>query len=813
MTLLFLKGLAFGFVLAATVGPMWVLCLRRTLAYGALTGLASGMGIAVADGFYGAVAAFGLTAISGFLLAHSFWIGLVGGVFLVYLGVKTLLSRPAMDGETAKPASLPAAFLSTLGLTLANPPTILAFAAIFAGLGLAASADYAAAALITLAVFLGSAAWWIVLASSAGALRGRLGPRLMRAINIVSGITILGFAFLALMPVAHAAPSVEETHERLAARDFAALEASLGSLRGSYRPEVAVELEIWNAFRAFGLPGARTEDLEAWLEAFPSSYDARLAAAIHYEGLAWRARGTAFAAKTPPARFADSRGQFTIAMQLAQASLELTAQPVFSHVLMINVARNLSGAGDAEQHYAEALKAQPLSFLVRSQQLGALQPKWGGSFEAMDELIRQAGEAGLPQASLKRLGAFRLAYMATQDEDQGNDRQALAQAEQSVALQETAFAQVIRGRLLRKLGNESAAQQAFEAAVRIDSYDRYAHNNLAQGYALAGQHARALESYQRSAMAGNEWSANYAGLLLLKGGGGVRRDPREAARWFVLGAQLGSADAMHNLGECYRAGDCGPDIKRDDALALDWFHRAEAYGSESGSLAVAAMLWDGTGVARDDSEAVRRWIQAVGSEDAEVRRVARRNLAHLVDLTRSIPALTRATGYPPFAYAMLAAMALFPLLTLVLAVRDGVMTLTRREPGAARPRIVAARGWLWLAAWAIPLLAGVALWVAHVLGLTGDFRIALALFVLACAPTLMILYGVAMGEWKVVLTGDGLRYTSAGEARELAWHDVAAATQEGGRIRLVLRSKQVHVLDSGPFGKTLWREISARLKT
>jgi threonine/homoserine/homoserine lactone efflux protein len=195
MTPLFPRGLAFGFVLAATVGPMWVLCFRRTVAYGALTGFVSGMGIAVADGLYGAVAAFGLTAISGFLLAHSFWIGLIGGAFLVYLGVKTLLSRPTADGQTARPASLAQAFLSTLGLTLANPPTILAFAAIFAGLGLPASADYTAAAMITLAVFLGSATWWIVLAAGAGALRERLGPRMLRTINLVSGLTILGFAF------------------------------------------------------------------------------------------------------------------------------------------------------------------------------------------------------------------------------------------------------------------------------------------------------------------------------------------------------------------------------------------------------------------------------------------------------------------------------------------------------------------------------------------------------------------------------------------------------------------------------------------
>jgi len=194
VTLLFFNGLAFGFVLAATVGPMWVLCLRRTLAYGAAAGLASGMGVAVADGLYGAVAAFGVTAVSGFLLAHRFWIGLAGAVFLFYLGVKTLLSVPAADGDAAKPASYAQAFLSTLGLTLANPPTILAFAAIFAGLGLAANADYAAAALVTLGVFLGSAAWWLVLAAIAGTLRARLGPPLLRAVNVVSGLTILGFA-------------------------------------------------------------------------------------------------------------------------------------------------------------------------------------------------------------------------------------------------------------------------------------------------------------------------------------------------------------------------------------------------------------------------------------------------------------------------------------------------------------------------------------------------------------------------------------------------------------------------------------------
>ena len=205
MTILFLKGLAFGFILAATVGPMWVLCFRRTIEQGALAGFVSGMGIAVADGLYGTVAAFGLTAVSGVLLQYSLGIGLIGSAFLLYLGTKTLLARPTIEQTRINPTGLLKGFFSTLGLTLANPPTILAFVAIFAGLGLVSS-DYGTAALVVLGVFLGSASWWVILAAGAGWFRGRIGPALFRAINIVSGLSILAFAVWQLAAVLGNAP-------------------------------------------------------------------------------------------------------------------------------------------------------------------------------------------------------------------------------------------------------------------------------------------------------------------------------------------------------------------------------------------------------------------------------------------------------------------------------------------------------------------------------------------------------------------------------------------------------------------------------
>lgn len=194
----FIKGLAFGFLLAASVGPLWILCFRRTLAHGALFGFISGLGVATADALYGFVAAFGLTAVSGFLLAQKFWFALVGGVFLCFLGVKTLLSMPGGPATDAPVSSYAVAYTSTLALTLANPATILAFSAIFAGLGLAENADYGEAARVVIGVMLGSTFWWVLLALGAGWLRGSSGPRLLRGINVAAGLSILVFGLSAL---------------------------------------------------------------------------------------------------------------------------------------------------------------------------------------------------------------------------------------------------------------------------------------------------------------------------------------------------------------------------------------------------------------------------------------------------------------------------------------------------------------------------------------------------------------------------------------------------------------------------------------
>jgi threonine/homoserine/homoserine lactone efflux protein len=195
----FLRGLLIGFSIAAVVGPIGMLCIQRSLEKGFVIGLVTGMGAATADGLYGGVAAFGLTVISTFLVGQQTWIRLIGGLFLLYLGVKAILTRPAEQAARAGGNNLLGVYASTLLLTLTNPLTILSFATVFAGLGIGIDRHSGATAtLITLGVFSGSACWWLLLSGGVDLLHERLTGRGLVWINRIAGIALLAFAIIAL---------------------------------------------------------------------------------------------------------------------------------------------------------------------------------------------------------------------------------------------------------------------------------------------------------------------------------------------------------------------------------------------------------------------------------------------------------------------------------------------------------------------------------------------------------------------------------------------------------------------------------------
>jgi len=201
MGLLF-KGIIIGFAIAAPVGPIGVLCIRRTLAEGRTSGFVSGLGAATADAIYGSVAALGLTFVANLLTSGEMWLRLVGGAFLVFLGVRTFLARPVERAASTGKNGLPGAYASTLFLTLTNPTTILSFAAIFAGLGAgSAGGDVPSAMLLVLGVFVGSAFWWLVLSGITGLFRARLSARGLRWVNRISGTVLATFGVLAVSGV------------------------------------------------------------------------------------------------------------------------------------------------------------------------------------------------------------------------------------------------------------------------------------------------------------------------------------------------------------------------------------------------------------------------------------------------------------------------------------------------------------------------------------------------------------------------------------------------------------------------------------
>jgi threonine/homoserine/homoserine lactone efflux protein len=197
---LLLRGFALGFAVAASPGPIFFLCLRRTLLWGRMYGLVSGLGVATADGFYAALASFGLAAVASSIASGRRPLAVIGGAVLIGLGARILLERRQEAGQAPAVTArgLAWAYASTLGLTITNPATIISFAALAATLGLGAGAGLSKPAVLVGGVLLGSATWWSVLAVGASVLRARLTPALVRGISIFSGMAIAVLGMLAI---------------------------------------------------------------------------------------------------------------------------------------------------------------------------------------------------------------------------------------------------------------------------------------------------------------------------------------------------------------------------------------------------------------------------------------------------------------------------------------------------------------------------------------------------------------------------------------------------------------------------------------
>lgn len=199
---LFIKGLLIGFSIAAPVGPIGVLVIKRTLGQGRIYGIVSGIGAASADAVYGLIAGLGLTFITNFFIGLQFWFHLAGGVFLCYLGIKIAISEASENPARVQGKHLFGAYSSVFLLTLTNPITVLSFVGIFSGLGLT-QANEGSVVTMVLGVFIGSGIWWLLLCFVVGFFREVLKKQIFKWINRLSGLIIFLFGIYSFWGLLH----------------------------------------------------------------------------------------------------------------------------------------------------------------------------------------------------------------------------------------------------------------------------------------------------------------------------------------------------------------------------------------------------------------------------------------------------------------------------------------------------------------------------------------------------------------------------------------------------------------------------------
>lgn len=194
-----LKGIVIGFSLAAPIGPVGMMCIRRTLTHGHLRGFVSGLGAATADSVYAIVAAFGITLISNFILQHEYPIRLVGGILLILLGIRTLARHPVEKDPKNGLNGHASAYVTMFFLTFTNPMTLFAFAVVFAGMGAGSViGDTLKASFLVAGVFVGSAIWFVFITTAVHVYKDKFKLWGLKIINAIAGLFILicGIAIL-----------------------------------------------------------------------------------------------------------------------------------------------------------------------------------------------------------------------------------------------------------------------------------------------------------------------------------------------------------------------------------------------------------------------------------------------------------------------------------------------------------------------------------------------------------------------------------------------------------------------------------------
>lgn len=391
-------------------------------------------------------------------------------------------------------------------------------------------------------------------------------------------------------------------------RQFAELDKLLNAYQAEYEKDTYKEQAAKVAFDTFFLPDPDLEPLfDEWRRQFPGSYAANLASGIYdyAMGITWR--GDKYASRTHPHRFDEMRIFMEQAEQHIQASLPQTKKPIMSLALLIRIAKLDGSPQEATGFLDRAIAADPYCMSPRIAYMYHLEPRWGGSFEAMRRYAEETKSAGnhpkIVQVA-QILGGWVHGYQGDSYFRNAEYNKALAEYEQAIASSEWDNFLVSRGWLYQKVGQTDLAIRDLSRALDQNPHDDYAH--YVRGLALLDKYmtSEALTDLQSAARHGNTYAMNRLGQLYGDGEHGVPVRVDEALRWWGKAAYFWDENALFALGKTYER---GIGVPVDQAAAVKYYRIAadEGYGPAQNDLGL--MLWYGRGAPADQEEAVRLW--------------------------------------------------------------------------------------------------------------------------------------------------------------------------------------------------------------
>lgn len=500
-----------------------------------------------------------------------------------------------------------------------------------------------------------------------------------RSATLVAGILIAGFVLAATDDLALAQSAItnlEAAHAALKQGRFAELEQTLSAVQAKYEADTNAEATMRRTFRWFEVANPELEaSFDQWVNLFPQSYAARLGRGLFLHSMAGAWRGRGYINQTHPARIEFMDGYLGRSYRDLEAASKLTNKPILAYATMISSAK-LVGRGDfAAEVLSRAIKTDPHAVTPYYIYASMLEPRWGGSHEAMLALAAQAETEDHPK--MKRLAKFiRSSVVADQADDKYRAKDRLAALkgyQEAVAIsQENTYALCMLGQLFHAMGQTDNALASYNRALAIGPNDTNCMINRSAALHLARRDAAMLADLLQAAELGDMNAVRRLGFILLEGVGGIPPNVPEGLRWLERAAYFWDTEAIYQLGQTYERGE---GIAPDHAKAVGYYRNCANLKNLMCQNNLGIMLWYGRGTPSDQNEAARLWIRV--HKQGEWR--GGHNLEYFLSPTERVLLAFR---HGPGRWA------LEPLLTITAIVLGalviGWMLMRRRLAGTAR---------------------------------------------------------------------------------------------------------------------------------